>query len=103
MRHIVGDMLVLDFEESKNDESRQFPLDAIPEMHDDRPAKATRKLEIESGRVIPWLFHNNERPIVDLLVCVAQGLRRCRPERASSTTSAEPQPATWSPLPWTRS
>jgi hypothetical protein len=34
MRHIVGDMLVLDFEEGKNDESRQFPLDVIPELHE---------------------------------------------------------------------
>jgi integrase len=68
MRHIVGDMLVLDFEEGKNDESRQFPLDVIPELHEtiDRQLEATRKLEIESGRVIPSLFHNNARPIVEL-------------------------------------
>jgi hypothetical protein len=84
MRHIVGDMLVLDFEEGKNDESRQFPLDVIPELHEtiDRQLEATRKPEIESGRVIPCRFHNNARPIVDLLGCVAQGLRRSRPERA---------------------
>jgi hypothetical protein len=28
-------MLVLDFEEGKNDESRQFPLDVIPELRED--------------------------------------------------------------------
>jgi hypothetical protein len=68
----------------QNNESRQFPLDAIPELHEtiDRQLEATRKLAIESARVIPWLFHNIARLIVDLLGCAAQRLRRSRPERA---------------------
>jgi hypothetical protein len=38
MRHIVGDMLVLNFEEGKNDVSRQFPLDNSRIARDDQPA-----------------------------------------------------------------
>ena len=60
-------MLVLNFEEGKNDESREFPLDVIPELRKtvERQFEATRKLEIETGRVIPLFFHDQGRPIVD--------------------------------------
>jgi integrase len=74
-------MLVLDFEEGKNDESRQFPLDVIPELREtiEQQLEATRKLEIQTGRVIPLLFHNQGRPIVDYRpawhrACEAAGL-----------------------------
>jgi integrase len=39
----------------------------IPELQEtiEQQLQATRALEVESGRVIPWLFHNGGKPIVD--------------------------------------
>src|SRR5262249_35624058 len=55
--------------EGKNEQPRKFPLDIIPELRKtiEGQLEATRKLEIETGRVIPWLFHNNGNRIVDYL------------------------------------
>jgi integrase len=66
-RHIADGMLTLESGEGKNDEPRQFPLDIIPELAEviERQLEATRKLEVETGRVINWLFHNNGRAIVN--------------------------------------
>ncbi|MBE3602178.1 tyrosine-type recombinase/integrase [bacterium] len=65
--HIVNGMLELAAGEAKNEEPRRFPLDVIPELREtiENQCALTRQLEIETGRVIPWLFHNAGNPIVD--------------------------------------
>jgi site-specific recombinase XerD len=80
-RHIVKDWLELDPNEGKNEEPRRFPLDVIPELKETIQAQleATRKLEVETGRVINLLFHHDGRPIVDYMpawdkACAAAGL-----------------------------
>jgi len=80
-KHIVNDMLVLEAEEAKNEQPRKFPLDIIPELREtiEQQLEATRKLEVETGRVINFLFHHDGRPIVDYLpawrkACEAAGL-----------------------------
>jgi integrase len=67
--HVTGGMLVLEAYEGKNEQPRKFPLDIIPELNEtiERQLEATRKLEVETGRVIPWLFHNDGYRIVDYL------------------------------------
>ena len=57
-KHIIDDMLVLEAYEAKNEQPRKFPLDVIPELREtiDAQLVARRKIEIETGRVIPWLF-----------------------------------------------
>lgn len=57
-KHVVNGMLVLDAYETKNEQSRKFPLDVIPELREtiEQQIEATRKIEVETGRVIPWLF-----------------------------------------------
>ena len=66
-KHIVNDMLVLEAEEAKNEQPRKFPLDIIPELRDtiEQQLEATRKLEVETGRVINLLFHHDGNRIVD--------------------------------------
>jgi integrase len=66
-KDIVNGFLVLEAGEAKNEEPRRFPLDVIPELREtiEQQLEATRKLEIQTGRVIPWLFHNAGSPIVD--------------------------------------
>ena len=80
-KHIVNDMLVLEAEEAKNEQPRKFPLDIIPELRDtiEEQLEATRKLEVETGRVINLLFHHDGNRIVDYLpawrkACGAAGL-----------------------------
>jgi integrase len=65
--HIIDGNLVLDAYETKNEQPRKFPLEMIPELQEtiEQQLQATRALEVESGRVIPWLFHNGGKPIVD--------------------------------------
>src|SRR5208337_1476706 len=60
-KHLVNGMLVLEAEEAKNDQPRKFPLDIIPELREtiERQLEATRKLEVETGRVINLLFHHD--------------------------------------------
>ena len=77
----LNGMLVLEAEEAKNEQPRKFPLDIIPELREtiEQQLEATRKLEVETGRVIPLLFHNEGRRIVDYLpawrkACAAAGL-----------------------------
>jgi integrase len=79
--HIIDGMLVLDAYETKNEQPRKFLLEMIPELQEtiEQQLKATRALEVESGRVIPWLFHNGGKPIVDYRpawhkACAAAGL-----------------------------
>jgi integrase len=66
-RDVLGDRLVLEAYETKNEQPREFPLGMIPEFREiiDSQLEATRTLEIETGAVIPLLFHNRGKPIVD--------------------------------------
>jgi integrase len=66
-KHLVGDMLILEAHETKNEEPRMFPLDVIPELREtiQQQLETTRRLEIATGRVIPLLFHNRGNRIVD--------------------------------------
>src|SRR5579885_125487 len=79
--HVHHGMLILEPGEAKNEEPRRFPLDVIPELRDtiERQLEITRALELETGRVIPWLFHNHGHPIIDYRrawhkACAAAGL-----------------------------
>ena len=80
-KHIVNGMLILEAEEAKNEQPRKFPLDIISELREtiEQQLEATRELELETGRVIPLLFHHDGNPIVDYLpawrkTCAAAGL-----------------------------
>lgn len=71
--------LRLDPNESKNDEGRMFPLTAV--LHDvlSKQLERTKVIERTTGRIIPWLFHRNGRPIRDFrgswkLACTAAGV-----------------------------
>ena len=77
----LNGMLVLEAEEAKNEQPRKFPLDIIPELREtiEQQLEATRKLEVETGRVIPLLFHHDGNRIVDYLpawrkACASAGL-----------------------------
>jgi integrase len=79
--HVQHGMLILEPGEAKNEEPRRFPLDVIPELRDtiERQLEITRALELETGRVVPWLFHNHGHPIIDYRrawhkACAAAGL-----------------------------
>jgi site-specific recombinase XerD len=67
--HVANGVLVLEAYEGKNEQPRKFPLDIIPELKEtiERQLETTRKLEVETGRVIPWLFHNDGNRIVNYL------------------------------------
>jgi integrase len=67
--HVNDGMLVLEAYEGKNEQPRKFPLDMIPELREtiERQLELTQQVEIETGRVIPWLFHNDGNRIVDYL------------------------------------
>jgi integrase len=60
-------VLRLEPNESKNGEAREFPINAVPELRKvlERQTETTRQLEVKTGRVIPWLFHHNGKPIKD--------------------------------------
>jgi integrase len=60
-----GGWLRLDLGETKNGQGRNFPL--TPELLVILRAQVerTRELELATGRIIPWLFHRNGRPIKD--------------------------------------
>jgi site-specific recombinase XerD len=63
--NLSAGVLRLEPNESKNGDAREFPVNAILELRQtlERQLETTRKLEIERGCVIPWLFHNNGTPI----------------------------------------
>jgi integrase len=60
-----GNWLRLEPGETKNEEGRMFPL--IPELREILAAQRerTRQLELVTGRVIPWVFHRDGKPIKD--------------------------------------
>jgi integrase len=50
---------------TKNDEGRTFPCSALPELGEvlQQLHERTKAAEIETGRIIPWVFHRNGRQI----------------------------------------
>jgi integrase len=60
-----GNWLRLEPGETKNEEGRMFPL--IPELREvlATQRERTRQLELATGRVIPWVFHREGKPIKD--------------------------------------
>lgn len=70
--------------ESKNGEGRMFPL--TPELREVLQAQleSTRALEIETGQIVPWLFHHDGKPIkvfrrAWLTACKKAGISRAIP------------------------
>ena len=51
--------------ESKNDDGREFPFSALPALESllRRQREETTSLERSQGRLIPWVFHRNGKPI----------------------------------------
>jgi hypothetical protein len=65
--------------ETKNREGRNFPFTARLREIIERQLERTKALEKATGRIIPWLFHRNGRPIKTfrrswLTACVKAGL-----------------------------
>jgi integrase len=62
-----GGVVRLDPGTTKNDEGRAFPFAVLPDLaallRDLR--EATARLERETGRIIPWVFHRRGEPIKD--------------------------------------
>ncbi len=53
---------------TKNDEGRLFPFNVLPELRDVLEAQgaATKALEREGGQIIPWVFHRDGAPLLDI-------------------------------------
>jgi Phage integrase family len=71
--------LRLDPNECKNDEGRNFPFTARLREIIEKQLDHTRALEKATGRIIPWLFHRDGRPIKTfrrswITACVKAGL-----------------------------
>jgi hypothetical protein len=71
--------LRLDPGECKNDEGRNFPFTARLREIIERQLERTKALDKATGRIIPWLFHRDGRPIKSfrrswLTACVKGGL-----------------------------
>lgn len=71
--------LRLDPGESKNREGRNFPFTARLRQIIEQQLERTKDLEKATGRIIPWLFHRDGRPIKTfrrswLTACVRVGL-----------------------------
>jgi integrase len=63
--NLEAEWLRLEPGETKNGEGRNFPL--TPELREvlERQLKKTKGLEQATGRIIPWLFHRDGKPIRD--------------------------------------
>jgi integrase len=71
--------LRLDPGETKNNEGRNFPMTARLREIIEQQLERTKALEKATGRIIPWLFHRNGKPIESfrrawLTACVQAGL-----------------------------
>jgi integrase len=62
---------------TKNDEGRTFPFRSFPALHALllRQRQETTALE-QTGRIVPWVFHNAGRPIRDFRVAWQSACRR---------------------------
>jgi integrase len=64
---------------AKNDEARTFPLTAELRALLEGQRAGTEALQRRTGRIIPWVFHRNGRPVKDMrrawrAACEAAGL-----------------------------
>ena len=61
---------------TKNDEGRTFPVSALPELAEllQEQHERTKALEVDLGKIIPWVFHRNGTRIKTFRV---QWLRAC--------------------------
>ena len=52
---------------TKNDEARVLPFAVLPDLADllRQQWNATMDLQVETGRIIPWVFHRRGKPIKD--------------------------------------
>ncbi len=52
---------------TKNDEARVLPFAVLPDLADllRRQWNETMQVQVETGRIIPWLFHRRGKPIKD--------------------------------------
>jgi integrase len=71
--------LRLDPGETKNNEGRNFPMTKRLREIIEKQLERTRALERATGRIIPWLFHRNGKPIKTfrrswITACVKAGL-----------------------------
>jgi len=67
---------------TKNDEGRIFPFTMLPELADLLRSQweRTKAIQQETGKIIPWVFHRDGKPIRDFCkvwknACVASGLQ----------------------------
>jgi integrase len=72
-------MVTLDPGMAKNDDPRPFPLTAELRALLEAQRAATEGLQRRTGRIIPWVFHRNGRPVKDMrrawkTACDAAGL-----------------------------
>lgn len=65
---------------TKNDEGRTFPCSALPELEEllKEQHERTKACELETGRIIPWVFHRNGKQIKSFR---AQWHRACEKAR----------------------
>ena len=63
---------------TKNDEGRLFPFSMLPELRGvlESQQEATRALERETGQIVPWVFHEKGRPLVDAARRMREPVRR---------------------------
>jgi hypothetical protein len=63
----VAEVVRLDIRTSKNADGRTLPFDLLPELADvlRRQRLYTDAFEAMSGHTIPWVFHQEGRPIRD--------------------------------------
>ena len=63
---------------TKNDEGRLFPFNMLPELRGvlEAQQEATRALERATGQIVPWVFHEAGRPLVDAARRMREPVRR---------------------------
>lgn len=68
---------------TKNDEGREWPLRALPELHElvQRQQEYTRAVEIQTGAIVPYVFHRGGRPIKSVRGAFAAACARAGIER----------------------
>jgi integrase len=78
---------------TKNDDGRSFPFRALPALAAllERQRETTTVTERETGRIIPWVFHREGKPIRDFRgawarACITAGLFDVSPDGAKHPT-----------------
>ena len=74
--------------ETKNNEGRMFPFSTVPRLREvlERQLRRTEEFEKKTGRIVPWLFHRNGKPIKSfrrawLTACLKAGFAQVISER----------------------